>query len=55
MPLESALSYLKGTSFKLDTKDVVLRLYWEMFYVSGDRMFLASLHRAALKVYLDRF
>lgn len=35
MPLESALSYLKGTSFKLGNKDVVLGLYWEMFYMNS--------------------
>lgn len=47
MHLESALNYVKGTSFKLDNKDVVVGLYWEMFYVSGDRIFMASLNIAA--------
>jgi len=47
MLLQSTLSYLKDTSFKLDNKNVVLGLYWEMFYVSGHRIFLTSLPTAA--------
>lgn len=48
MPLESALSYLKGISFQLENKDILrLGLYWEMFCVSGDRLFLALLLTAA--------
>lgn len=47
MSLESALSYHKGTILELNNKDVILGLYWEMLSVSGDRIFLTSLHIVA--------